>query len=66
MGDDFISDLIERAWANLFSGRSLTNRNHFEDGENLPEIDGSTIYFYLNCGGFWGVNLAKWGLVLTG
>ena len=59
MVDNFISDLIDRAWVNPFSGHSFTNRNLFGDGQNLPEIDGFSFYFYLNCGGFWGVNWGK-------
>jgi hypothetical protein len=59
MGDDFISDLIDRAFSDPFPGRSFTDRNLFGDGQNLPEIDGSTFYLYLNCGGFWEVNWAK-------
>ena len=38
MRADFISDLIDRALVNSFSGHSLTNRNLFGDGQNLPEI----------------------------
>lgn len=52
IGDDFISDLIDRALANPFSGRSLSIRNLFRDGQNLPEIGGFNFYFYLNCRGF--------------
>jgi hypothetical protein len=37
MKEDFISDLIDRAWVNPFSGHSLTKRNLFGDGQNLPE-----------------------------
>jgi hypothetical protein len=59
MRDNFISDLIDRALANPFTGHSLTDRNLFEDGQNLPEIDGFTFYLHLNCGGFLGVNWVK-------
>jgi hypothetical protein len=37
MGDNFISDLIDRVLANPFPSRSLANRNLFEDGQNSPE-----------------------------
>jgi hypothetical protein len=56
IGDEFISDLIDRGLANPFPGRFLSIRNLFREGQNLPEIDGFNFYFYLNCGGFWGVN----------
>jgi hypothetical protein len=56
MRANFISDLIDGALANPFPGRFLSIRNLFEDGQNLPEIDVSTFYFHLNCGGFWGIN----------
>jgi len=52
MEDDFISDLIDRAFSNPVPGHFLSIRNHLGDGQNLPEIDGFTVYFYLNCGGF--------------
>jgi hypothetical protein len=37
MRADFISNLIDRAWANPFLVRSLTDRNLFEEGQNSPE-----------------------------
>jgi hypothetical protein len=52
-------DFIDRTLANPFSGRSLTKRNLLGDGQNLPEIDGFTVYFRLNFGGFWEVNWGK-------
>ena len=45
--DNFISDLIDRALANPFPDHSLTNRNLFEDVENLPEMILRLIKYYL-------------------
>jgi len=44
MGDDFISDLIDRTLANPFSGDSLSERNLFWNGQNLPEIVGFNLF----------------------
>lgn len=52
IGDEFISDLIDRVLANPSPGRFLSIRNLFRDGQILPEIDGFNFYFYLNCGVF--------------
>jgi len=47
MRDYFISDLIDWPLSNPFPDRSLTNRNLFEDGENLPEMILGLIKYYL-------------------
>jgi len=59
MEDYFISDLIDRAWANPFPGRFLSIRNLLGYGQNLPEIYGFTFYLDLNCVDFWGVKLGE-------
>ncbi len=46
MRDDFISDLIYRTLANPFSGHSLTERNLFGNGQNLPETFGFNLYYH--------------------
>ena len=49
-GADFISDLIDRTLANPFSGRFLTDRNLFVDGQNLLGIFIWSIKYHLKSG----------------